>query len=101
VTTPKPQRSDQMVTRLAPGRTAPGAANSIRPGAPKFNIVIASTFDGAELLRLTEDDQGRLVITGDETRWDEGAKLFLYQMMQWSGQVGIRWKKEAADAAGD
>jgi hypothetical protein len=101
MTTPRPPRSDQMVSRLTPGVPAANAGGApVRPGPPKFNIVISSFTDGAELLKLTEDDRGYLVVTGDESRWDEGAKLFLHQMMQWAGLVGIRWKDEAR-AAGE
>lgn len=92
---PQP-RDEQMVSRLV---APPGAvqATQIRPGAPKFNIVIPAE-DGTELVRMTEDAQGRLVITGEESRWDEGAKRFLHGMMQWSGVVGVRWKDEVLKA---
>ncbi len=88
-----------MVTRIAPAGNVQGAGLPAAPAGPKFNIIISSFRDGAELLRLTEDDRGRLVIEGPEDRWDEGAKAFLYQMMQWSGQVGIRWKDEVKASA--
>lgn len=93
----EPRHRDQMTSRLTP---APQAVPDlpVRPHGPKFNIVISSSVDGAELLHMTEDDRGRLVVTGPEDRWDEGARLFLHQMMQWAGLVGIRWKDEAKAA---
>lgn len=89
--------SEQMVSRIVPDRSVHHEPPAPAAG-PKFNIVIASSVDDAELLRMTEDDQGRLVVTGDEARWDEGAKVFLYQMMQWAGLVSIRWKEEVKAA---
>jgi hypothetical protein len=89
-------RDEQMVSRIvAPAAAVTGAA--IRPGAPKLNIIIPAE-DGTELVRMTEDARGHLVITGDESRWDEGAKRFLHGMMQWSGVVGVRWKDEVLRA---
>jgi hypothetical protein len=97
-----PRRPDQMVTRLAPGaprNPAGGLGHAVvRNTAPKFNIVISSSVDGAELVRMTEDERGCLVVTGNEARWDEGAKRFLHEMMQWSGLVGINWKSDVVKA---
>lgn len=91
---------DQMTFRMPPGAVAGPAqeAVSVQPPRAAFNIVILSMGDGAELLTMREEG-GRLVIGGDESRWDEGAKAFLHQMMQWSGQVGIRWRAEVIRAA--
>jgi hypothetical protein len=69
---------------------SPGSA--MRPGPVDFNIEIHAK-DGALLLRLFERD-GRLACEGDQSRMEEAAKAFLYQMLQWSGQIGIRWKDE-------
>lgn len=82
---------DRMVSRLK----APAAPGSpfVPQAGPKFMIIIPAE-DGTELLRMTEDDRGRLVVSGDESRWDEGAMRFLHGMMQWSGVVGVRWKDE-------
>jgi len=89
------QRDDRMVSRIA----APAAQGAVIAPArgPKFVIVIPAE-DGTELVRMTEDERGFLVVTGDESRWDEGAKRFLHGMMQWSGVVGIRWKDEVIRA---
>lgn len=72
--------------RIAPPGSGP------RPGPTDFNIEIHAK-DGALLLRLFERD-GQLACEGDSARMEEGAKAFLYHMLQWSGQVGIRWKDE-------
>jgi hypothetical protein len=69
--------------------------SSALPGPLDFNIEIHAR-DGALLLRLFERD-GRLACEGDQTRMEEGAKAFLHQMLQWSGQIGIRWKDEVKD----
>ena len=83
-----------MTSRIPLTATGTSAGMSpIRPQAPRFSIVIPAA-DGTELVRMTEDDSGRLVVTGDESRWDEGAKRFLHGMMQWSGVVGVPWKGE-------
>lgn len=88
-------RDDRMVSRLA-GASVQQSVIAPVP-APKFSITIAAE-DGTELVRMTEDPQGRLAVTGDESRWDEGAKRFLHGMMQWSGVVGVRWKDEVLRA---
>lgn len=93
--TPPRQHSDQMLSRI----TVPDSPAVAKSAAPPFRIVIPAA-DGTELLVMTEVN-GMLSVTGDESRWDEGAKRFLYGMMQWSGQVGIRWKDEVAKAASD
>lgn len=98
-------RRDEMSFRLPPGEltvqpgvvSAQPADTSIRSARPPFSIVIPAA-DGTELVRMTEEG-GRLVVSGDESRWDEGAKRFLHGMMQWSGQVGIAWKGEVKKAA--
>jgi hypothetical protein len=96
-------RRDEMTFRMPavrPGAVAASQpATEIRNSRPPFSIVIPAA-DGTELVRMTEE-HGMLVVTGDESRWGEGAKRFLYGMMQWSGQVGIRWKDEVLKAAGD
>lgn len=66
--------------------------STIQPGPLDFNIEIHGK-DGALLLRLFERG-GKLAVEGDQGRMEEGAKTFLYQMLQWSGQIGIRWKDE-------
>jgi len=96
----QPRRDEQMISRPrlreGPGKL-PGHAAAAR--RPEFRIEITAA-DGASLLVLSEQ-QGRLVVEGDESRWGEAAKRFLYQMMQWSGQVGIRWKDEVLAAERD
>ena len=69
-----------------------------RSGRPEFRIEIRAA-DGASLLVLREQD-GYLVIEGDESRWPEATMRFLQQMRQWSGQVGLRWQDEVQKAAG-
>jgi hypothetical protein len=66
---------------------------SIQPGPLDFNIEIHGK-DGALLLRLFERN-GKLACEGDQGRMEEATKVFLYQMLQWSGQVKLRWKDEA------
>ena len=69
------------------------------PHALDFNIEIRAK-DGALLLRLFERG-GQLACEGDQSRMEEGAKIFLYQMLQWSGQVKLRWKDDViAEAEG-
>jgi hypothetical protein len=63
------------------------------PVPPPWRFEVKAA-DGTLLLVMREEN-GRLVIEGDESRWDEGAKRFLYGVMQWSGQAGITWKDEA------
>jgi hypothetical protein len=65
---------------------------SIAPGPLDFNIEIHGK-DGALLLRLFERD-GKLACEGDQGRMEEATRAFLYQMLQWSGQIGLRWKDE-------
>lgn len=70
-----------------------GSGDSVRlPHALDFNIEVHAK-DGALLLRLFERD-GRLACEGDQSRMEEATKAFLYQMLQWSGQVGLRWKDD-------
>lgn len=100
------QFPDQMVSRLRPAdtsgsitmpepATAPGASQARKL---EFRIEIPAE-DGTMLLVLREEN-GCLVVEGDESRWDEGAKRFLHAMMQWSGLAGIRWQDEVRKAAG-
>jgi hypothetical protein len=102
-----PQHPDRMVSRPripaagpppGPGapQSVPGNMNIQQRGMPPFRIQITAP-DGTMLLELSEQN-GLLVARGDESRWEEGAKRFLYGMLQWSGQVGIRWKDEAIKA---
>lgn len=95
-----PRNPDEMSFRLLPGRSSTPQRNGtpIDAGRPPFSILITAA-DGAELLRLYEED-GRLKVAGDESRWDEAAKRFLHGMMQWSGQVGLQWKSEVLKAGG-
>jgi hypothetical protein len=70
--------------------TIPG---SVIPSGPlDFNIKIHGK-DGTLLVRLFERD-GKLACEGDQERMEEAAKIFLYQMLQWSGQIGLRWKDD-------
>lgn len=87
-----------MVSRMrAPAATdrasliGPPGTN-IQAGPLDFNIEIHGK-DGALLLRLFERG-GKLACEGDQGRMEEAAKVFLYQMLQWSGQIGLRWKDE-------
>jgi hypothetical protein len=92
-----PVPPDKMTMRLAtPAPPASGFGATVSSGRPPFNITIEAA-DGATLLVLREVN-GRLVVEGDESRWDEAAKRFLYQMCQWSGQFPVRWKDEARRA---
>jgi hypothetical protein len=109
------QHEDKMVARLGPVPGASGfppahieqhvvapdenAVNlaPLRRGRPEFRIEMRAA-DGALLLVLREQD-GYLVVEGDESRWHESAMLFLQQMRQWSGQVGLRWPDEVQKAA--
>jgi hypothetical protein len=93
-----PVPPDKMTMRLAaPAPPASGFGATVSSGRPPFNITIEAA-DGATLLVLREVN-GRLVAEGDESRWDEAAKRFLYGMLQWSGQFPVRWKDEARRAA--
>lgn len=93
-----------MRMRLSPRGPVPGAAavplqeSFIVPAVPPPWRFVVTAGDGTELLVMREEN-GRLVVEGDESRWDEGAKRFLYGVMQWSGQAGLRWKDEARRAA--
>lgn len=103
MTDPAPS-SDRMVSRLAPGprggtRRPPVPVAAKIPVRPPFRIVIPAA-DGTVLLEMTEEN-GRLKVTGEESRWDEAARRFLHQMMQWSGQVGIRWQDEVLKSVGE
>lgn len=92
---------DQMVTRLPqPAASAPPAppGQRIRPGRPPFEIIIPGE-DGKPLLRMTETEDGRLDAWWDAGRTTEAVQRFLYQMLQWSGQVGLNWKEAVAEAA--
>lgn len=101
-----PQQPEVMKMRLAPkvaqgqppyGEViVPGAGTSIQVAPPPWRIVIPAA-DGTELLVMREEN-GLLVVEGDESRWDEAAKRFLHGMMQWAGQVGIPWKDEVRKA---
>jgi hypothetical protein len=92
---------DQMKMRLKPlkPRTAAVSAqpgNSLSGGRPPFNITIEGA-DGQPLLVMREV-KGRLVVEGDESKWDEAAKRFLHGMLQWTGQFPVRWKDEVRKA---
>jgi hypothetical protein len=76
---------------------SPLGASTIIPSALDFNIEIHAK-DGTLLLRLFERN-GMLACEGEQGRMEEGAKAFLYQMLQWSGLVGIRWKDEVKSQA--
>jgi hypothetical protein len=101
-----PQQPDAMRMRLRPKASAapPGVfapdvlASSFLPAAPPpWNITIPAA-DGTPLLVMREEN-GLLVVEGDESRWTEAAKRFVHGMMQWAGQAGINWKDEARKAA--
>lgn len=94
----------RMVARLIPPSTAPqrmslhtASSPAVIPVPPPWRFVVTAA-DGTELLVMREEG-GRLVVEGDESRWDEGARRFLHGVMQWSGQAGITWKDEARRAA--
>jgi hypothetical protein len=82
---------------VPPGVTA-SSGHSVSPLAspPPWRIVISAA-DGTELLVMREEN-GRLVVEGDESRWEEAAKRFLHGMMQWAGQAEIPWKDEVRRA---
>jgi len=92
------QNPDAMVSRMRASSVVDPAAligipgTSVRPGPLDFNIEIHGK-DGTLILRLFERN-GRLACEGDQSRMEEATKAFLYQMLQWSGQIGIRWKDE-------
>jgi hypothetical protein len=102
---------DKMTMRLGPAPGVSGlppahleehvvqAGQPMKIGRPPFRIEIRGQ-DEALLLVFREQD-GYLVIEGDESRWTEGAMRFLQQMRQWSGQVGLRWPDEVEKAAGE
>ena len=89
-----------MRMRLRPTQGAaplPVGESFIVPAVPPPWKFVVTSADGTELLVMREE-AGRLVVDGDESRWNEGAKRFLHGVMQWSGQAGIRWKDEARRA---
>lgn len=95
----------EMISRMPSGAAA-GQDLAVAPGLitaaslrPAFDIIIDAA-DGTRLLRMYEDEQGRLQCEGDESRWGEAAMRFLHGMMTWSGQVGIPWKEEVRKAMG-
>ena len=77
--------------------SVPAGQAPVRVPRPEFRVEIKAA-DGTPLLVMREDD-GYLVIEGDESRWTEGAMRFLQQMRQWSGQVGLRWQDEVQKTA--
>lgn len=82
-----------------PAVPQPGAGSYVPvPAPPPWRIEIPAS-DGTPLLVMREAN-GLLVVEGDESRWDEGAKRFLHSLMQWAGQAGITWKDEARRAGG-
>jgi hypothetical protein len=96
-----PQEPEVMRMRMRP--VASGTINRVLPPGPSsfaapppWRFVIPAA-DGTELLVMREEE-GRLVVEGDESRWDEGARAFLHHVMQWCGQAGITWKDEARKA---
>lgn len=113
-----PNRDDQyrmaadenaMRMRLTPG-TAPVSQNMIvqPPDSvtsvaglvpPPWRIEIPGA-QGAPPLLVLREENGLLVVEGDESRWTEGAKKFLFGMMNWAGGAGIRWKDDVRAAGG-
>jgi hypothetical protein len=99
------QDTGAMVSRMrapaidrAPLISPLGSGDSVRlPHPLDFNIEIHAK-DGTLLLRLFERN-GQLACEGDQSRMEEGAKAFLYQMLQWSGQVKLRWKDDVVAQA--
>jgi len=101
-----PPDPEVMKMRLAPRAAQPQRAahpEVITSGIPSsalapppWNITLLAA-DSTELLVMREEN-GLLVVEGDESRWDEAAKRFLYAMMQWAGQAGITWKDEVRKA---
>jgi hypothetical protein len=73
-----------------------GSGESVLPHPLAFNIEIHAV-DGELLLRLFERD-GKLACEANQDRLEEGTKAFLYQMLQWSGQIPIKWKDEVQQA---
>lgn len=71
---------------------------SLHVTGPGTFVIEVPAADGAMLLRMFERD-GMLAVEGDETRWEEATRRFVYQMLQWSGLVGLRWKDEAQKTA--
>ena len=96
---PAPEQPMRMRLRPQGAAPAPHQQGFAVPAAPppwRFEVKAA---DGTLLMAMFEKD-GRLVVEGDESRWDEAAKRFLHTVMQWSGQAGIAWKDEARQAGG-
>jgi hypothetical protein len=91
-----PGPDDKSVRRLVPTRARTSSPVSPLGGRPAFRIEIPAE-DGTMLLVLREVN-GRLVAEGDESRWDEAARRFIYAMCQWAGQFPLRWKDEARNA---
>jgi hypothetical protein len=94
-----PVPEDQMKMRLRPRVSrlpAPQGGSILNAGRPPFNITIEGA-DGQPLLVMREVN-GRLVVEGDEGKWDEAAKRFLHSMLQWTGQFPVRWKDEVRKA---
>lgn len=92
---------EQMRKRLKPDPnviTGPPVIMAANLVPPPWRIEINAS-DGTNLVVFREEN-GMLVVEGDESRWDEGAKRFLHGMMQWAGGAGIRWKDEARKAGG-
>ncbi|MCW2929915.1 MAG: hypothetical protein JWM19_877 [Actinomycetia bacterium] len=89
-----------MVSRPRPDHVTaqPFTTPGRRPARPPFKIALTHD-DGTELLTITEEN-GLLVVGGDESRWAESVPRFVYEMMQWSGQVGLNWREEATKATG-
>jgi glycerol-3-phosphate dehydrogenase len=108
------QHEDKMTTRLEPVQGASGfppahlqeyqagGGDSVpfRTGRPEFRIEIKAA-DGITDLLVLREQNGYLVVEGDEAHWPEATLRFLQQMRQWSGQVGLRWQDEVQKAAGD
>lgn len=93
-----PRNSDRMVSRLAPENRIPPSRTESRGGRPPFEIDIVAGDGETVLLHMTEKD-GKLDVSGDESRWTEAARRFVYGMMQWSGQAGLNWRDEAEQEA--
>jgi len=89
------QYPEQMRKRLAPSgefTALPVVITAANLTPPPWKIEISAA-DGT-LLVVMREENGMLVIEGDESRWDEAAKRFLHGMMQWAGGAGIHWKDE-------
>lgn len=98
MTSQYPEQMRKRLTPPGPVDSAPGIIIASNLAPPPWRIEINAA-DGTMLVTFREEN-GCLVVEGDESRWDEAAKRFLHGMMQWAGGAGIRWKDDVRKAAG-